>query len=92
MKKYVAAVTFEGKRKIITSEYNRKSDFYTDLRNNGYRVRFISTPEKFDEDCEKYNEACERNKYVKKLIYASRREQAKRMNMTVKEYEAWLKD
>lgn len=91
MKKYIAAVTFEGKLKIIESEYNRKSDFYTDLRANGYRVRFISTPEKFDDDCEKYHNACELNKYVKKEIYKQHKESAKRMNMTVKEYRAWLK-
>lgn len=91
MKKYIAAVTFEGKLEIIEREYDRKSDFYTDLRANGYRVRFISTPEKFDEDCEKYHSRCELNKYVKNTIYASYKESAKRMNMTVKEYKAWLK-
>jgi hypothetical protein len=91
MKEYVASVTFEGKIQTITREYDRKSDFYTDLRGNGYRVRFISTPEKFDEDCEKYHEACERNKYVKKLQYDSYKKSAERMNMTIKEYKAWLK-
>ena len=91
MTKYIAAVTYEGKLEVIEREYNRKSDFYSDLRGNGYRVRFISTEEKFEEDAIKYDEACERNKFVKKAMYESDKESAKRMNMTVKEYRAWLK-
>ena len=90
MKKYVASVTYEGKLEIIEREYNNKKDFYTDLRCNGYRIRFISTPENFDCDCEKYHEACETNKRVKKAIYESDRKIAQSMNMSVKEYRNWL--
>lgn len=89
--KYIASVIFEGKIKIIEEEYSTKKAFAEDLRSNGYRVRFISTEEKFNDDCTKYNEKCERNKYIKNTIYASHKESAKRMNMTVKEYRAWLK-
>lgn len=91
MKLYVASVTLDGKVEIIRSEYDRKQDFYNDLRGNGYRVRFISTEENFDADCEKYHERCEKNKRIKKLVYASHKESAKRMHMTVKEFRAWLK-
>lgn len=91
MKLYVACVTLDGKVEIIRSEYNRKQDFYSDLRSNGYRVRFISTEENFDADCEKYHERCEKNKLIKKLVYASHKDSANRMHMTVKEYRAWLK-
>ena len=92
MKKYIASVTLDGELQTIEREYDRKQDFYSDLRANGYRVRFISTEEKFDEDCEKYNEACERNKAVKNAIYASDKKQAEAMNMTVAQFRAWLKN
>lgn len=91
MKKYIASVTYEGKLKIIEREYPTKKAFAEDLRGNGYRVRFISTEEKFHEDCEKYEEQCNINKFVKKEMYKSDKKSAERMNMTVKEYRAWLK-
>lgn len=71
MKKFIASVTLDGELQIIEREYDRKQDFYSDLRANGYRVRFISTEEKFDEDAVKYNEACEMNKRIKNARYAS---------------------
>ena len=76
---------------IIESEYERKSDFYTDLRGNGYRVLFISTPENFDEDSAKYHERCELNKTVKNLQYASDKKIAVALGMTVKEYREHVK-
>ena len=71
--KYIASVRDSETKElmIIEREYDRKQDFYTDLRCNGYRVRFITTEEKFDEDCEKYNQMWERNKAIKKMIYES---------------------
>lgn len=92
MKKFVACVTFEGKLEIIKrDDYSSKKEFEKDLRCNGYRIRFISTEEKFDEDCEKYNEACERNLCIKKSVYEGRKESARLMGMTMKEYFAWRK-
>ena len=94
MKKYIASVR-DGETKklmIIEREYESKKAFEADLRGNGYRIRFISTPEKFDEDCRKYHEIWETNKRVKNTIYAEYKKSAERMNMTVKEYKAWLKD
>lgn len=63
MKEYIASVRDKKTKQlmIIKREYDRKSDFYTDLRKNGYSVRFITTEEKFDEDCQKWhdkNELC----------------------------------
>ena len=93
MKKFIASVTLDGELMIIEREGYTKKAFYNDLRCNGFRVRFISTEEKFDEDCEKYNEACERNKAIKKSMYAMHKEDAKRMGMkNAREYEEWLKD
>lgn len=91
MKKYIASVTFDGELQIIEKEYDRKQDFYNDLKANGYRVRFISTEEKFDEDAIKYNERCEMNKRIKNAIYASDKKQAEAMNMTVAQFRAYLK-
>lgn len=90
IKKYVAAVTLEGKIQIIEKEYPTKKAFAEDLRGNGYRIRFISTPEKFDEDCEKYHEAVEKTKMIHKIQYETYKDGAKRMNMTISQYKAWL--
>lgn len=94
--KYIASVTMKneetGKKELmlIEREYDRKSDFYNDLRGNGYSVRFITTEEKFDEDCAKWHEANEKSKRIHKAIYESDKMHAERMNMTVAEYRAWL--
>jgi uncharacterized protein (DUF169 family) len=94
--KYIASVTMKnektGKKELtlIEREYDRKSDFYNDLRCNGYSVRFISTEEKFDDDCEKWHEKNELCKYVHKAMYESDKRFAEKMNMSVAEYRAWL--
>ncbi len=92
MKKYIASVRDKETRelKIIESEYDRKSDFYNDLRNNGYSVRFITTEDKFDENREKWHERNETSKRVHNMQYASDKKHAASMNMTVVEYRAWL--
>lgn len=93
MKKYIASVRDKETRKLqlIEREYDRKSDFYNDLRNNGYSVRFITTEEKFDEDCEKWHEKNELCKRIHKNIYALDKKHAEKMNMTVAQYRAWCK-
>lgn len=93
MRKYIASVRDKETKKLqlIEREYNRKSDFYNDLRNNGYSVRFITTEEKFDEDCEKWHEKNELCKRIHKNIYASDKMHAEKMNMTVTQYRAWCK-
>lgn len=91
MKLYVAVVTLNGELQLIKSEYKRKQDFYSDLRRNGYKVKFISTEEKFDADSEKYHDRCEKNRVRSHAIYRSHAKSAKEMHMTIKEFEAWLK-
>lgn len=90
--KYIASVR-DGETKlleIIEREYDRKQDFYNDLRECGYRVRFITTEEKFDEDCEKYNQMWEENKRVKKARYATDKEEADKYGISVAHYRrAW---
>lgn len=73
MKKYIAAVTFERKLQIIEREYPTKKAFAEDLRANGYRIQFISTPEKFDEDTVKYHEAVEKTKMIHKAQYEAKK-------------------
>lgn len=90
MKQFIAAVTYEGKLEIIEREYPTKKAFAEDLRGNGFRIRFISTPETFDDDCYKYHDAVEKTKRIHKAQYDSLKDSAKRMGMTVKEYKAWL--
>lgn len=91
--KYIASVKdrYTKERMILTYDYSTKKDFKTDLAGNGYTVYFITTEENFDEDCAKYYERYEKQKYIQKLIYDARRKEAKRMNMTVKQYKEWLK-
>lgn len=67
-KTYVASVTNKETKaiEVITnSGYTNKKDFAHDLRANGYSVKFISTPEKFDEDCESYWQKIEARKYAR---------------------------
>lgn len=89
---YIASVRDKETRKlqIIKREYNKKSDFYNDLRGNGYSVRFIATEETFDEECEKWHERNERSKSYHKAVYESDKMHATNMHMTVSEYRAWL--
>lgn len=91
MKTYVACVTLNGKIEVLTMEYPTKKAFAEDLRGNGYRIRFISTPEKFDEDCEKYHAAVEKTKRIHKVQYECYKNYGKKNGMTFKQYRAWLK-
>lgn len=67
MKEYIASCTLNGTITIVKMEYNTKKEFANELRANGYRVRFISTEEKFDEDAEKYNERCEDHNKARRI-------------------------
>lgn len=92
---YVASVRDKETKRIsiIKSDgYKTKKDFAKDIRCNGYTVRFISTEENFDVDCEKYHEACEMNKAIKNEIYRMDKKIADRINMTVAEYRRYIKN
>ena len=90
---YIASVRDKEtkERKILTYDYPNKKAFRADLAGNGYTVYFITTEEKFDEDCEKYHERYEMQKRVQKRIWDADKKHAERMNMTVSEYRAWCK-
>lgn len=60
--KYIASVTLDGELKLVTEKYPSKAKFYSDLRCNGYKVRFISTEDRFNWDCEKYHQKIENQK------------------------------
>lgn len=67
--KYIASCRDKETKKltIIEREYDNKKDFESDLRRNGYSIRFITTEDKFDEAAQKWNEACERSKRYHKI-------------------------
>lgn len=99
MRKYIASVTMKdeetGKKvlTIIEREYDRKSDFYNDLRNNGYSVRFITTEEKFDEDCEKWHVKNEQSKLRHAIKHRIDKKYADKYGISVahyrRAYKAW---
>lgn len=77
MTNYIAAVkdTYTGQIEIIERDcYPSKKKFAEELRYNGYKVRFISTKEKFDEDCEKYHERMQRQTLINKYVRQGRRQ------------------
>lgn len=90
-KTFMACVTLNGKVEVLTMEYPTKKAFAADIRANGYKIQFISTPEKFDEDCEKYHEAVEKTKRIHKAQYDTYKNSAMRNEITFKEWRAWLK-
>lgn len=94
MTKYIASVRDKETRelKIIEMEYPTAKAFREDLYGNGYRVRFITTEEKFDEDCEKYHRQWEINKKIKNAQYACDKEHAERLGMTVAQYRRWINE
>lgn len=91
--KYIASVRNKTTRKleIIERDYPNKKEFELDLRGNGYSIRFITTEDKFDEDCEKWHRRSEECSARHKAVHAAHKEAAARMNMTVKQYEEFIK-
>ena len=52
----MASVRYEGEIQVVKNDTFTTKRAYADaLRGNGYRVRFIATPEEFDEECEKWH-------------------------------------
>lgn len=62
--KYIASVRDKETRELtlIEREYATKKAFEKDLRENNYSIRFITTEDKFDEACEKWDIACQKSK------------------------------
>ena len=78
--KYIAAVKWEGKIEIIERDtYTSKKAFAADLRANGYKVRFISTEEKFDEDCTKYHERIQAQTELRRYIKEAEKKTAQKV-------------
>lgn len=51
----IASVRYEGEIQVVKNDTFTTKRAYADaLRGNGYRVRFIATPEEFDEACENF--------------------------------------
>ena len=80
-----------GKLVILEKEYDNKKSFKMDLVGNGYSVRFIATPETFDEECEKYYARKEAKRFRAECRRRANKECAAMLGMNVKEYKKWLK-
>ena len=94
---YKAWVRDSKTKELITiqSEYANKKDFYDDLKANGYRVRVIATPDKFEEACDTWCENAAYESDVRKYASEAKRKSEERLaaakNMTIKEYRKWSK-
>jgi len=51
--------------------YETKKKLIKDMRANGYRVRVVVTPDKFDEEVEKYGRRCDEHNQLRKYIRKS---------------------
>ena len=89
MKEYVASVRDKETNtiKILKGKYATKKEYENDLRKNGYAVRFITTEENFDSDCEKWNKRNEENKRIAKMKYEARKKFANEHGMTRAQYD-----
>lgn len=98
--KYVASVRNKdtNKLEVITREdYSSKKSFEAELKRNGYKVRFISTEDKFDEDCDKYNNKLEGAKAARKATSKSKPKEIRVIlkaftGMTIGEFTATTSD
>ena len=67
---YTAYVMDKSDREIMTithDDFSSKKEFAEELRRNGFAVKFISTPEKFNADLEKYCEKKDRVNRIRKF-------------------------
>lgn len=68
---YTAYVMDKSDREIMTitrDDFTSKKEFTEALRQNGFAVKFVSTPEKFNADLEKYCEKKDRINRIKKFV------------------------
>ena len=79
-KLFVASVrnTETNEFEIVRGEYTNRNEFYAALREQGYRVRYVSTEENFEHDGEKYKKACEKVKADRKAARAAKKMEAKK--------------
>lgn len=79
---------------ITTDSYTTKKSFEQDLRGNGYSIRCIATPEKFDEACDKWHENNELVARIEKIKHQYNKEQAEKYGCSVsvykKAYKTWM--
>lgn len=63
---------------VVRGEYANRNEFYAALREQGYRVRYVSTEENFKRDGEKYKKACDKVKTDRKAARAAKKMEAKK--------------
>lgn len=80
----------ENKVDIVERDYPTKKAFEEDLRANGYSIRCIATPEKFEEACDKWHENNAKVNYMEKVKFQCDKAQANRYGISVAHYKrAW---
>jgi uncharacterized lipoprotein YajG len=68
-KTYTASYKYEGQLYVRDFEgYASKKALAEDLRANGFKVRVIAEPDKFDAEVEKFGARCERHNSLRKHI------------------------
>ena len=84
---YTAYVMDKADREImtITRDYPSKKEFAQELRQNGFAVKFISTPEKFNHDLETYCEKKERRNSINRFIRAELKKAAEKHTEEINE-------
>lgn len=91
---YIASVKDPDTNTVVLISkdcFKTKKEFAICLRENGYRVRFITTEEKFDEDCNKYHLRVDRTNRMNKFKRQAERETAERLGMTVRQFRSFNK-
>ena len=85
---YTAYVMYKQDRELTTitrSDYTSKKAFAEDLRRNGYAVKLISTPEKFNHDLEVYCEKKERRNEIDRFVRAELKKSRERIKAATEE-------
>ena len=93
-KEFWASVTVKGSKeeKIIKEEWSNKKDFEKELRERGYKIRFITTEDKYEEAKAKWDNLVKTGNEEKRLQRIAYHAEADKLGMTVKAYYQMMKD
>lgn len=87
-----SCINEDGQLCIIERDYPTKKDFYSDLRGNGYKVKFIASADNYEFDiaCEKYHERLEKKRRESAIRRKCEREWRERDKKFAEELEKRL--
>lgn len=82
---YTASVTYNGRVEVLENlEYRNIRECKNELRNNGYKVRFVCKPEDFDEACSRYHKKVSDKAFINKAKNKFYKEEAAKYNTSIK--------